>query len=74
MKKRILGALFGAAFLVAGFVSFSSVENAEAASRTGKWIDVYGGGSTPTHAYCSATFWRAQCLSGDKKSLSIAQE
>jgi len=71
MKKIIFGALFGAAFLITGTISLSTVQNAQASSRTGKWIDVYGGGSTPSYAYCSATFWRKQCMSGDKKNLQI---
>lgn len=74
MKNKFFGGLFSLALLTIGVVSFTTTEKAEASSRTGKWIDVYGGGSTPSHAYCSATFWRSQCMSGDKKSLVVAIE
>ena len=37
MKKRIFGVLLGAAFLIAGAISFTSTENVDAAAAGGDW-------------------------------------
>lgn len=65
--KKLLMLFFGLAIAGLTFGEFSSQNQAIAASKTGKWIDVYGGGTTPTGAHCASS-WQSKCMTGDRRS------
>ncbi|RZS98370.1 hypothetical protein [Cecembia calidifontis] len=68
--KKINLFLMGLALSCLSLSYFSTTNQVIAAPKTGKWVDVYGGGSTPSGAYCASS-WKSKCLVGDRKSYNI---
>jgi len=65
MKKVF--SMIGALLILGTFVLTPNTANADIWTFTGKWIEVYEGGSEPIHSKCVWSIQLSNCIVGDIK-------